>query len=351
MTALRCFLPTDPIKLSVILSGRLEPHWQNIARDGFARMQNEAQDTAQQPTTTENKHISRKLDIQKQGNDCKLSFLCDMTEVEISLNARNDVCLLAFFEEVDNLVGQDSLFKRSILLIRAWWEYETAEYFDSPATRQLLNESAICVMVCAIFNQHHTRIQSPLQALCLFLAEYSAYDGTTEVITLQGIVPFRSLDSHQLTLSEPSKKHLVSSTLLDKYWKVFQVEDVIRSRTSSCTSTSIMGSPLRSSDSVSAHTFIRDSFNVLHPFDGSNMVKAMNRAPDRKFPPSKLNRAFLEGAKNLSYALSKQVPASTGSSELIDLFMPATKARFSLPTRPDTLPTTSTDTSEAGPSS
>ena len=52
-----------------------------------------------------------------------------------------------------------------------------------------LPDFSLCIMVCAIFNQYHAQIASPLQALCLFLTEYSGYDGATHAITLQGLVP------------------------------------------------------------------------------------------------------------------------------------------------------------------
>jgi hypothetical protein len=55
----------------------------------------------------------------------KLQCMVDNSiRVEIISNARIELCLLSFFEEFDRLIGRDHLFKRSLLLIRAWWHYE-----------------------------------------------------------------------------------------------------------------------------------------------------------------------------------------------------------------------------------
>lgn len=150
----------------------------------------------------------------------------DSSNVSIQANNRLDLCMLAFLEEVSTIVGHDNLFKRSILLIRAWWSYETVAYVGI-SIKHYLNDLTICIMVCAIFNQYHTRITSPLQALCLFLAEYSSYDGTTHVITLQGIVPYKANSSSitQLVLLEPHIHDLFQSELLDKYWLLFNLNN------------------------------------------------------------------------------------------------------------------------------
>ena len=67
--------------------------------------------------------------------------------VEIVVNARTDLCMLAFVEEFSGLVGQDNLFKRSLLLIRAWWVYETASYMGCPI-KHYLSDFSLCIMVC-----------------------------------------------------------------------------------------------------------------------------------------------------------------------------------------------------------
>ena len=308
---IRCFLPTDPLSLSVVLSGKLEPCWHTLARDGLLKAQNPVSPNNSDTASTDNKHTIKRVDCTKVGEEFKVTCVCDSTFVEISLNARNNVCILAFFEEVDVLVGSDNLFKRSLMLIRAWWNHETVGAIDA-STRALLNDTAIAVMVCAIFNQFHMRISSPLQALCLFLAEYSAYDGATQAITLQGIVPFHGADGTQLHHIEPNKKHLLSPALIEKYQQLFNLADVVKAK-----------SPQNGVHFAQPHApvpvpevphaapvvFVREAFNVLHPFMPANILAQTEET--RLGPLSQLSRAFVEGGKSLSLALSKTYNAQS----------------------------------------
>ena len=379
--AVRSFLPTDALRLSVVLSGRLEPHWQTLARDGLVKSSQQTQSNTSTPTSSstssssadataaaaaaaaggETKHQLKHVEIVKtpSGGGFRVTCVCDATDVEISLNSRSDVCMLAFFEEVAHLVGQNNLFKRSLLLIRAWWVYEAAAYVET-SIKHYLSDFNITVMVCAIFNQFHARISSPLQALCLFLAEYSAYDGATHAITLQGIVPFKSAlelgngnsGSNQLVhIIEPSRRHLISAALISKYHQVFHIDQVVATAvkgTAFTTPSAPIGSPSSSSASsvtaaaavASASVFMRDAFNILHPFQTKNMVRPsalQDLQGDRSRAAHLLATVFSEGAKRLSHCLSKASTDAGGPTAAMNAFFPIVHARFASNWRPDAI--------------
>ena len=79
--------------------------------------------------------------------------------VEIVVNVRTDLCMLAFVEEFSGLVGQDNLFKRSLLLIRAWWVYETASYVGTTC------RTSRCASWCARSSTSTTR-RSAVRCRC-----------------------------------------------------------------------------------------------------------------------------------------------------------------------------------------
>jgi len=335
---IRCFLPSDNLRLSVVLSGKLEPCWHTLARDGLLKAcappSSPTSDNGipAPPPVTDSKHSIKRVECIKVGSELKVTCLCDTTQVEISLNARDDVCILAFFEEVDVLVGSDNLFKRSLMLIRSWWHHETLDAIDV-STRALLNDTAICIMVCAVFNQFHSRITTPLQALSIFLAEYSAYDGSAHVVTLQGIVPFHGPEGPQAHYIEPNKKHLLSPSIVEKYQQLFNLADVPKIKVATPTNQTGIAS-LPSPASVAADgqpaapmQFIREAFNVLHPFMPVNVV-VTGTAEDRKL--GLLPRAFTEGAKSLSLAISTTYAAesSTLSTDFAAAFVNTLKSRF-----------------------
>lgn len=61
--------------------------------------------------------------------------------------------------QVDRLVGRGHLFKRSIILVKAWCYYEARIL---GAHRGLFSSYALETLVLYVFNVHHKRLQRPL---------------------------------------------------------------------------------------------------------------------------------------------------------------------------------------------
>jgi DNA polymerase sigma len=58
-----------------------------------------------------------------------LHCTCDSgLEVDITINRGGALNTIAFLEEADELIGRDHLFKRSVLLIKAWCSHEAVNY-------------------------------------------------------------------------------------------------------------------------------------------------------------------------------------------------------------------------------
>ena len=209
--ALNCFLPDDPIRLTVLL-GRTNVYidtWlpalteklsilADIGCDNgkflLAEMMQPLEDDCNaiediQPLTehtVSHVHVTSG-NLPRQG---RIFSDIEDTNVEIDSNSLSSVRFLSFLDEIANLVGKNELFKRSLLLIRGWWLYETATY-GGGSTKTLLTDQSLCVLVCSIFNQHHAILHQPLQVLSIFLSEYCELDWNNCAVTVQGIVPFR----------------------------------------------------------------------------------------------------------------------------------------------------------------
>ena len=260
----RCFLPHDPILISLML-------WKNQEAGGWYVRLNErlcrvaggimgAEETtnfhtegeACQPHTLTNVSFGS---VSAISNAFKVQCIVDNAlNVQIRANVRKDLCFHLFIEEfdrcIDNLsssassspVGGNStndsfgaeasllaassssaevgpgesvdvtdrpnIFKKALLLIRAWWCYEVSTYQDSGdgaagagvgnGVRTMSNasylisflpDSALCVMVCAIFTKYRELIAHPFHALVLFLSEFAGLDFASNVVTVNGIVP------------------------------------------------------------------------------------------------------------------------------------------------------------------
>ena len=66
--------------------------------------------------------------------------------------------------------------------------YETPSY-SSNNGRGNISDDAFCTLICAIFNKYHNVIHTPLQALSIFLAEYSSLDWSKNLVCVHGIIP------------------------------------------------------------------------------------------------------------------------------------------------------------------
>jgi hypothetical protein len=172
----------------------------------------------------------------------KLQCLVDTSlGVEIVSNFRVDLCLCSFFEEVDRLVAKQHLFKRSLMLIRAWWVYE-ANLPASTSTHahtntQIPDNNALTVLVCALFHRHHMHLHYPFQALYAFFVEYSNIDFATHVFTIFGAVPYDVYaydydlaGSNIILPSVPpptASVGLLTSDLVNKYRSLTQAKDCL----------------------------------------------------------------------------------------------------------------------------
>ncbi|XP_062004077.1 uncharacterized protein LOC133721471 [Rosa rugosa] len=110
--------------------------------------------------------------------------------VDISFNQLGGLCTLCFLEQVDRLIGKDHLFKRSIILIKAWCYYESRIL---GAHHGLISTYGLETLVLFIFHLFHTSLNGPLAVLYKFLDYFSKFDWDNYCISLNGPVRISSL--------------------------------------------------------------------------------------------------------------------------------------------------------------
>lgn len=234
LESLGCFLPDDPIKLSVILWRNYTGHWHTHLSDRLCRLSENAGND-DEPISNDvgildeiPTHMEHNIFNVSYTNDStylnlfRIYCMIDSLGVVISSNNRSELCLLAFYEEVAILVGKHNLFKRSLLLIRAWWVYETATYLGTPM-KHYLSDEIVTLMLCSIFNRYHDIIHQPFQALCMFLTEYASVNWSESVVTLQGVVPFKvetDFNNQPQIPTHIEPKNLLQLPVLEKYWDI-----------------------------------------------------------------------------------------------------------------------------------
>uniref|UniRef100_A0A6N2M229 PAP-associated domain-containing protein n=2 Tax=Salix viminalis TaxID=40686 RepID=A0A6N2M229_SALVM len=112
------------------------------------------------------------------------------TVVDISFNQLGGLCTLCFLEEADQLVGKNHLFKRSIILIKAWCYYESRIL---GAHHGLISTYALETLILYIFHLFHSSLNGPLAVLYKFLDYFSKFDWENYCISLNGPVCKSSL--------------------------------------------------------------------------------------------------------------------------------------------------------------
>ncbi|XP_074311885.1 uncharacterized protein LOC141647556 [Silene latifolia] len=110
--------------------------------------------------------------------------------VDISFNQIGGLCTLCFLEEIDRLIGKDHLFKRSIILIKAWCYYESRIL---GAHHGLISTYALETLVLYIFHLFHSSLNGPLAVLHKFLDYFSKFDWELLCVSLSGPIHVDSL--------------------------------------------------------------------------------------------------------------------------------------------------------------
>lgn len=345
---LRCFLPADPIKLTVIVSQPQIPLWHTTlaerlkqAADSGVDLIGRSNDVYTMVDMVDESqmilpHNIRNISFINENNTSyKVVCALDSLDVEISVNNRYELCTLTFIEELDEIIKQDHLLKRSILLIRSWWFYETANYVKTQV-KHYLNDFSLCIMIINVFNRYYMHITSPLLALLFFLREYSTYDGRTSVITIQGTIPFSNETSNMPVLPKMQSNHLIKIEMMEKYWQLFNVQDPLNIEPPSGVARPPPNPQMRhqmlfSSMTKALSKFERYGFNIMHPFTMGNLIE--EKLSSRRL--GLLSKVFSIGYIALTTALKQIKENPTYSRDIVKSYLPTILSRFGSQWRPD----------------
>ena len=112
--------------------------------------------------------------------------------VDISANQIRKLLEVIYTETIDDFIGKDHLFKKSLLLLKAWFFFEAPRY--TPGIDILFADSAsslsswaLSVMMILIFNAYGDKIDHPLRALGIFFEYYTNVDFENTAVTVYGL--------------------------------------------------------------------------------------------------------------------------------------------------------------------
>lgn len=208
---LKTYLPDGDIDLTTFSNNQnLKDTWANQVRDV---LQNEEKNENAEFHVKEVQYIQAEVKI--------IKCLVENIVVDISFNQLGGLCTLCFLEEVDHLINQNHLFKRSIILIKAWCYYESRIL---GAHHGLISTYALETLVLYIFHVFNNSFAGPLEVLYRFLEFFSNFDWDNFCVSLWGPVPISSLPD---VTAEPPRKDsgelLLSKLFLDACSSVYAV--------------------------------------------------------------------------------------------------------------------------------
>ncbi|XP_010266483.1 PREDICTED: uncharacterized protein LOC104603986 isoform X2 [Nelumbo nucifera] len=208
---LKTYLPDGDIDLTAFSRNpNLKETWANEVRD---MLENEEKSENAEFRVKEVQYIQAEVKI--------IKCLVENIVVDISFNQLGGLCTLCFLEEVDHLISQNHLFKRSIILIKAWCYYESRIL---GAHHGLISTYALETLVLYIFHVYNNKFAGPLEVLYRFLEFFSNFDWDNFCVSLWGPVPISSLPE---MAAEPPRKDggelLLSKVFLDSCSTVYAV--------------------------------------------------------------------------------------------------------------------------------
>ncbi|KAL7002388.1 hypothetical protein U1Q18_003543 [Sarracenia purpurea var. burkii] len=208
---LKTYLPDGDIDLTAFSNNQnLKDTWANQVRD---MLENEEKNENAEFHVKEVQYIQAEVKI--------IKCLVENIVVDISFNQLGGLCTLCFLEEVDHLINHNHLFKRSIILIKAWCYYESRIL---GAHHGLISTYALETLVLYIFHVFNNTFTGPLEVLYRFLEFFSNFDWDNFCVSLWGPVPVGSLPD--VTADPPRKDSgelLLSKLFLDACSSVYAV--------------------------------------------------------------------------------------------------------------------------------
>lgn len=280
---LKTYLPDGDIDVTAFSNNEnLKDTWANQVRDV---LENEEKSEDAEFRVKEVQYIQAEVKI--------IKCLVENIVVDISFNQVGGLCTLCFLEEIDHLINQNHLFKRSIILIKAWCYYESRIL---GAHHGLISTYALETLVLYIFHVFNNTFAGPLEVLYRFLEFFSNFDWDNFCVSLWGPVPISSLPD--MTAEPPRKDSgelLLSRLFLDACSTVYAV--------------------FPGGQENQGQPFVSKHFNVIDPLrTNNNLGRSVSKGNFFR-----IRSAFAFGAKKLARLL--ECPRENLVSEVNQFFL------------------------------
>lgn len=262
---LKTYLPDGDIDLTALSPQNIED---GLVSDVHAVLRGEENNEAAEYEVKDVRFIDAEVKLVK--------CLVQNIVVDISFNQLGGLSTLCFLEKVDRLVAKDHIFKRSIILIKAWCYYESRIL---GAHHGLISTYALETLVLYIFHRFHVSLDGPLAVLYRFLDYFSKFDWDNYCVSLKGPV------------AKSSPPDVVAEAL-ENGGNTLLTDEFIRSCVES------FSVPPRGLD-INLRAFPHKHLNIIDPLkENNNLGRSVNKGNFYR-----IRSAFKYGARKLGWIL------------------------------------------------
>ncbi|EYU46010.1 hypothetical protein MIMGU_mgv1a004541mg [Erythranthe guttata] len=278
---LKTYLPDGDIDLTAVKGLEGE---EVLAHEVFALLQREEKNENAEFQVKDPQFIDAEVKLVK--------CLVQNIVIDISFNQLGGLSTLCFLEQVDRLVGRNHLFKRSIILVKAWCYYESRVL---GAHHGLISTYALETLILYIFHLFHSSLSGPLSVLYKFLEYYSQFDWENYCVSLKGPVCKSSLPDIVVKTPESERKDLMlSEEFLENCMEMFSVSSRV-----------VEGKP---------KAFQTKYLNIIDPLkENNNLGRSVHRGNFYR-----IRSAFKYGARKLGKVF--QQPKDKIADEISEFF-------------------------------
>lgn len=250
------YLPDCDIDIGALVNPNIVPIF-------FDKLKQHLENESQQSKNNEqSQHIINDITYVNAADVSTIKFVVDNLKVDISANTMTGLSAAIFLEEMNKKIGRDQLFKKSVLVIKAWCTYESR---IMASHRSLLSTYALEILILYVVNNYYKSIQSPLCVLVVFLRLLSQFDFEKYVISISGVHKLSAFQNQQQHPDNPLKSHLYQT-----HQGVFLAEETIEACRMNCT-------PGSQAQKSQRRLFTPKYFNILDPLDKyNNLGRSVN---------------------------------------------------------------------------
>jgi hypothetical protein len=286
--AIKCYLPDESSQIAFFIHPEKQRSWVETVLYGLQQLSSQNNEMKSNSI-----HTLTDVTFHPYGDVLSIICLVDGQRVNILVNDVKHLREAAYLEQCNTLVAKQHLFKRSLILLKAWWRYESGI--------QSFSDMALPILILAIINKYHRILQSPLQVLSLFFQYYADFDWPERWVSIERIGHInapsteRSEEGYSVHFSQ---EVLISRDIVDKYRPAAEKPTF--------SSLSSLGTPILSNN------FISSSINIVDPFSRENIVYGAGSEDIL----STLSNTIRETAKKMTEVLveNKKVENSESSS-------------------------------------